>query len=145
MTKEEDPLNSSVISIIEETNSNLISNVEYEEKISNHLRESKSSYEKRALKIEIIGFSFVLLCNFTRAINGLLMKFIEKTYAEYFETIPFLFIRAIMIIILASTVSYLTGEKILKPNEIKFKLPFLIRTNFNFFAVSLFTTFFNKD
>ena len=72
MTKEEDPLNSSVISIIEETNSNLISNVEYEEKISNHLRESKSSYEKRALKIEIIGFSFVLLCNFTRAINGLL-------------------------------------------------------------------------
>ena len=100
MTKEEDPLNSSVISIIEETNSNLISNVEYEEKISNHLRESKSSYEKRALKIEIIGFSFVLLCNFTRAINGLLMKFIEKTYAEYFETIPFLFIRAIMIIIL---------------------------------------------
>ena len=39
MTKEEDPLNSSVISIIEETNYNLISNVEYEEKISNHLRE----------------------------------------------------------------------------------------------------------
>ena len=139
MTKEEDPLNSSVISIIEETNSNLISNVEREENMSNHLRESKTSYEKRALKTEIIGFSFVLLCNFTRAINGLLMKFIEKTYAEYFETIPFLFIRAIMIIILASTVSYLTGEKILKPNEIKFKLPFLIRTNFNFFAVSLFT------
>ena len=139
MTKEEDPLNSSVISIIEETNSNLISNVEREENTSNHLRESKTSYEKRALKTEIIGFSFVLLCNFTRAINGLLMKFIEKTYAEYFETIPFLFIRATMIIMLASTVSYLTGEKILKPNEIKFKIPFLIRTNFNFFAVSLFT------
>ena len=33
MTKEEDPLNTSVVSIIEETNSNLINNIEYEEKI----------------------------------------------------------------------------------------------------------------
>jgi len=139
MNKEEDPLNSSVVSIIEETNSNLMQNIENEEKISSHLRESKTSYEKRAIKVEIIGFSFVLLCNFTRAINGLLMKYIEKTYPEYFETIPFLFIRAIMIVFLALSTSYLTGEKILKPSEIKFKLPFLIRTNFNFFAVSLFT------
>ena len=139
MNKEEDPLNSSVVSIIEETNSNLMQNIETEEKISSHLRESKTSYEKRAKKVEIIGFSFVLLCNFTRAINGLLMKYIEKTYPEYFETIPFLFIRAIMIIFLALSTSYITGEKILKPSEIKFKLPFLIRTNFNFFAVSLFT------
>ena len=98
MNKEEDPLNSSVVSIIEETNSNLMQNIENEEKISSHLRESKTSYEKRAIKVEIIGFSFVLLCNFTRAINGLLMKYIEKTYPEYFETIPFLFIRAIMIV-----------------------------------------------
>ena len=139
MNKEEDPLNSSVVSIIEETNSNLMQNIENEEKISSHLRESKTSYEKRAIKVEIIGFSFVLLCNFTRAINGLLMKYIEKTYPEYFETIPFLFIRATMIVFLALSTSYLTGEKILKPSEIKFKLPFLIRTNFNFFAVSLFT------
>ena len=137
--EEEDPLNTSYISIIEETNSNLLSNVEYEEKISSHLRESKTSYEKRAIKVEIIGFSFVLLCNFTRAINGLLMKYIEKSYPEYFETIPFLFIRATMIIILALSTSFLTKEKILRPNEIKFKLPFLIRTNFNFFAVSLYT------
>ena len=139
MNKEENLLDSSVISIIEETNSNLMNNVEYDEKISTHLRESKTSYEKRAKKDEIIGFSFVLLCNFTRAINGLLMKYIEKTYSEYFETIPFLFIRASMIITLALSTSYLTREKILKPNEIKFKIPFLIRTNFNFFAVSLFT------
>ena len=137
--EEENPLNSSFISIIEETNSNLLSNVEYEEKISNHLRESKTSYEKKAIKVEIIGFCFVLLCNFTRAINGLLMKYIEKSYPEYFETIPFLFIRAIMIITLALSTSYLTKEKILRPNEIQFKLPFLIRTNFNFFAVSLYT------
>ena len=106
MSKEEEPLNTSVISIIEETNSNLMNNIEYEEKISNHLRESKTSYEKRAIKDEIIGFSFVLVCNFTRAINGLLMKYIEKSYPEYFETIPFLFIRASMIITLALTTSY---------------------------------------
>ena len=137
--EEENPLNTSYISIIEETNSNLLSNVEYEEKISSHLRESKTSYEKRAIKVEIIGFSFVLLCNFTRAINGLLMKYIEKSYPEYFETIPFLFIRAIMIISLSLSTSYCTNERILRPNEIKFKLPFFIRTNFNFFAVSLFT------
>ena len=33
MSKEEEPLNTSVISIIEETNSNLMNNIEYEEKI----------------------------------------------------------------------------------------------------------------
>ena len=134
-----DPLNISVISLIEDTNSNFINNVEYNDKISEHLRESKTSYERKAIKNEIIGYSFVLLCNFTRAINGILMKHIEKTYPEYFETIPFLFIRAIMIISLASSTSYCTNERILRPNEIKFKLPFFIRTNFNFFAVSLFT------
>ena len=139
MKKEEELLNSSVVSIIEETNSNINQNIDYEENISNHLRESKTSYEKRALKDEIIGFSFVLTCNFTRAINGLLMKYIEKTYPNYFETIPFLFIRASMIITLALSTSFLTKERILRFNEIKFKLPFLIRTNFNFFAVSLYT------
>ena len=139
MKKEEELLNSSVVSIIEETNSNLNQNIDYEENISNHLRESKTSYEKRALKDEIIGFSFVLTCNFTRAINGLLMKYIEKTYPNYFETIPFLFIRASMIITLALSTSFLTKERILRFNEIEFKLPFLIRTNFNFFAVSLYT------
>ena len=98
-----------------------------------------SSFQRKAIKNEIIGYLFVLLCNFTRAINGLLMKYIEKSYPEYFETIPFLFIRAIMIISLSLSTSYCTNERILRPNEIKFKLPFFIRTNFNFFAVSLFT------
>lgn len=136
---ETDPLNASIISVIEETNTNLVNNIEYDERISEHLRESKTSFERKAIKNEIIGYSFVLMCNFTRAINGLLMKYIEKSYPEYFETIPFLFIRAIMIISLALSTSYCTNEKILRPNEIKFKLPFFIRTNFNFFAVSLFT------
>ena len=136
---DKDSLNVSVISIIEDTNSNFVNNVEYDDKISEHLRESISSFERKAIKNEIIGYFFVLTCNFTRAINGLLMKYIEKSYPEYFETIPFLFIRAIMIITLASSTSYFTKERILRPNEIKFKLPFFIRTNFNFFAVSLFT------
>lgn len=134
-----DPLNVSVISLIEETNSNLVNNVEYDDRISEHLRESKTSYERREIKNEIIGFLFVLTCNFTRALNGLLMKYIEKTYPDYFETVPFLFIRAIMIISLATSTAYCTNERILRPSEIKFKLPFFIRTNFNFFAVSLFT------
>ena len=136
---DKDSLNASVISLIEDTNSNYVSNAEYDDKISEHLRESVSSFERKAIKNEIIGYGFVLICNFTRAINGLLMKYIEKTYPEYFETIPFLFIRAIMIISLATSTAYCTTERILRPNEIQFKLPFFIRTNFNFFAVSLFT------
>ena len=66
------------------------------------------------------------------------MKYIEKSYPEYFETIPFLFIRAIMIISLVISTSYCTNEKILRPNEIIFKLPFFIRTNFNFFYCKSF-------
>ena len=139
LLNETDPLNISVISLIEETNTNLVNNIEYNERISEHSRESKTSYEKREIKNELIGYTFVIICNFTRAINGLLMKHIEKAYSEYFETIPFLFIRATMIISLAFSTSYFTNERILRPSEIKFKLPFLIRTNFNFFAVSLFT------
>ena len=81
---ETDPLNASVISVIEETNTNLVNNIEYDERISEHLRESKTSFERKAIKNEIIGYSFVLMCNFTRAINGLLMKYIEKSYPEYF-------------------------------------------------------------
>ena len=63
------------------------------------------------------------------------MKYIEKTYPDYFETVPFLFIRAIMKISLIISTAYCTNERILKPNEITF----FIRKNFNFFAVSLFT------
>ena len=111
---DKDSLNVSVISIIEDTNSNFVNNVEYDDKISEHLRESISSFERKAIKNEIIGYFFVLTCNFTRAINGLLMKYIEKSYPEYFETIPFLFIRAIMIIYLATSTSYFTKERIFK-------------------------------
>ena len=79
---DKDSLNASVISLIEDTNSNYVSNAEYDDKISEHLRESVSSFERKAIKNEIIGYGFVLICNFTRAINGLLMKYIEKTYPE---------------------------------------------------------------
>ena len=48
-----DPLNISVISLIEETNSNLVNNIEYDDRISEHLRESKTSYERREIKNEI--------------------------------------------------------------------------------------------
>ena len=118
LLNETDPLNISVVSLIEETNTNLVNNIEYDERISQHLRESKSSYEKKEIKNELIGYSFVILCNFTRAINDLLMKHIEKAYSEYFETIPFLFLMAIMIISLAFSTSYCTNERILRPNEI---------------------------
>ncbi len=37
-----DPLNGSVISLIEEINSNLVNSVEYDDRISEHLRESKT-------------------------------------------------------------------------------------------------------
>ena len=129
----------SVISIIEEDAANLTNNCVIEDNMVEHIRESKTTFEKKAIRDEIIGFAYVLTCNFTRAINGMLMKFIERTYSSYFETIPFLLIRAIMIMSLSLSFSFIWKQPILKPNEIKFKLPFLIRTNFNFFAVSLFT------
>lgn len=129
----------SVISLIEEDTANLTNNFIVEENMVDHIRETKTSYEKSAMRDEIIGFLFVLACNFTRAVNGMLMKYIEKTYSKYFETIPFLLIRAIMIMSLSLSFSFIWKQPILKPREIKFKIPFLIRTNFNFFAVSLFT------
>ena len=80
MKNEEDLLNKSRISIIEETNSNLMHNIEYEENISNHLRESKTSYEKKALKDEIIGFDYG--SDYSRSLAS-----IEQEAVEYKKTI----------------------------------------------------------
>ena len=59
--------------------------MEYDERISENLRESKTSYEKREIKNEIIIFLFVLTCNFTRTLNGLLMKYIEEDLSRLFR------------------------------------------------------------
>lgn len=107
--------------------------------INNHRDNSISSFSKKQEKNEILGFLLVLLCNFLRAMNALLMKFIEKKYSLYFESVSFLAIRAIMIIFLAWLYSYLTNNKILKFSEIDCKIYFLLRTNLNYFSVLFFT------
>ncbi len=66
-------------------------------------------------------------------------KLVQKTYPNDFHSIQFLFLRSFCILLLSIITSYITKKKILKFSEIKIKLWFFIRTNFNFLGVASMT------
>lgn len=91
------------------------------------------------VKNEKIGLFYVLLANFFWAFNSFYLKIVQRTYPKYFRSVPFLFIRAFMILTIAYTWGYIKREHILYPKEINHKFFFFIRTNLNFFSVAFFT------
>ena len=98
----------------------------------------RSSIKSQGTK-ERYGALFVLGANFVWAFNSFFTKIIQRTYPNYFHTVPFLFIRGIMIMFLSFSAAYYQNEHILRPSEISHKIYFFIRTNLNFFSVTFFT------
>ena len=96
---------------------------------------SETSSIKKKTSVENFGIFLLLVCNFTRACNSLLIKYAQKKYHEIYHTIPFLFYRAIFILFLSQIITTIKGEHILYPHEIKARLYFFLRTNLNFFGV----------
>ena len=115
--------------------------------ISNNLKEDfLNKYEKKSTtesikqiyRNEKLGITYVLLAHFCWGTNSVYLKWVQRTFSEYFRTIPFLFFRGIMILIIATGVSFYNNEHILRWHEIDLKFCFFIRTNLNFFSVALF-------
>jgi drug/metabolite transporter (DMT)-like permease len=96
---------------------------------------SETSSIKKKTSVENFGIFLLLVCNFTRACNSLLIKYAQKKYHDIYHTIPFLFYRAIFILFLSQIITTIKGEHILYPHEIKARLYFFLRTNLNFFGV----------
>jgi drug/metabolite transporter (DMT)-like permease len=97
--------------------------------------ETESTRQKREIKNENFGIILIIICNLTRSLNSLLIKYAQKKYNDIYHTIPFLFYRAIFLLFLSQIITTIKGEHILYPNEIKERLYFFLRTNLNFFGV----------
>jgi drug/metabolite transporter (DMT)-like permease len=97
--------------------------------------ETESTRQKREIKNENFGIILIIICNLTRSLNSLLIKYAQKKYNDIYHTIPFLFYRAIFLLFLSQIITTIKGEHILYPNEIKERFYFFLRTNLNFFGV----------
>ena len=85
------------------------------------------------LSRERLGMFLALIGTFFLSLNCFYAKVILKTYPEDFDSIEFLFMRGLSIIIYGSFHTYYTKQKVLKISELPLKFWFLIRANANFF------------
>lgn len=99
----------------------------------------KDIASNEALHNEYIGMLLCVLSTFFQAFGAFYTKVIQRAYPTKFHTVPFLFLRSFMIVILASFHTWFCGLRILYPSEIPLKKWFIYRTNMNFFGMSFFT------
>lgn len=100
---------------------------------------SSHSEKKDFFKHENFGALCVLISHCMWGFNGFYTKLIQRTYPDYFQTVPFLFIRGLMIMTISFSVAYITKHHVLRPHELTHKMYFFIRTNLNFFSMCFFT------
>ena len=79
------------------------------------------------------GMLLGLIGTFFLSLNCFYAKMILKSYPADFDSIEFLFMRGLSIVIYGIIHTFYTKQKILSINELPLKLWFLIRANANFF------------
>ena len=82
---------------------------------------------------ERLGMFLALIATFFLSLNCFYAKVILKTYPEDFDSIEFLFMRGLSIIIYGTFHTFYTKQKVLKISELPLRFWFLIRANANFF------------
>ena len=87
----------------------------------------------KRLSRERFGMFLGLIGTFFLSLNCFYAKVIIRTYPNDFDSIEFLFMRGLSIVIYGIIHTYYTKQKILPINELPLKLWFLIRANANFF------------
>lgn len=102
--------------------------------LSESTSEAASTIQKK-IQTQKYGIFLITCCNFIRALNSLVTKFTQRTYPDMYHTVPFLFYRAIFMIIIVLIYTKITKEHILWPSEIQQRMYFFLRTNLNFFGV----------
>ena len=87
----------------------------------------------KRLSRERLGMLLALIATFFLSLNCFYAKVILKTYPEDFDSIEFLFMRGLSIIIYGIFQTFYSKQKILKISELPLRFWFLIRANANFF------------
>ena len=87
----------------------------------------------KRLSRERWGMLLGLIGTFFLSLNCFYAKVILKTYPDDFDSIEFLFMRGLSIVIYGIIHTYYTKQKVLSINELPLRLWFLIRANANFF------------
>ena len=87
----------------------------------------------KRLSRERLGMFLALIATFFLSLNCFYAKVILKTYPDDFDSIEFLFMRGLSIIIYGLFQTYYSKQKILKINELPLRFWFLLRANSNFF------------
>ena len=87
----------------------------------------------KRLSRERLGMFLALIATFFLSLNCFYAKVILKTYPEDFDSIEFLFMRGLSIIIYGIFQTFYSKQKILKISELPLRFWFLIRANANFF------------
>ena len=82
---------------------------------------------------ERLGMFLALIATFFLSLNCFYAKVILKTYPEDFDSIEFLFMRGLSIIIYGTFHTFYTKQKVLKISELPLRFWFLLRANANFF------------
>ena len=87
----------------------------------------------KRLSRERWGMLLGLIATFFLSLNCFYAKVIIKTYPEDFDSIEFLFMRGLSIVIYGIIHTFYTKQKIVSMGELPLKFWFLIRANANFF------------
>ena len=87
----------------------------------------------KRLSRERLGMFLALIATFFLSLNCFYAKVILKTYPDDFDSIEFLFMRGLSIIIFGTFQTFYSQQKVLKISELPFRFWFLLRANANFF------------
>ena len=79
------------------------------------------------------GMILSFISTFFLSLNCFYAKIILRAYPNDFDSIEFLFMRGLSIVIYGILHTYITKTEIIKPNNLPLKFWFLLRANMNFF------------
>ena len=79
------------------------------------------------------GMILSFISTFFLSLNCFYAKIILRAYPNDFDSIEFLFMRGLSIVVYGILHTYITKTEIIKPNDLPLKFWFLLRANMNFF------------
>ena len=82
---------------------------------------------------EKTGMFLSFIATFFLSLNCFYAKIILRAYPNDFDSIEFLFMRGLSIVVYGILHTYITKTEIIKPNDLPLKFWFLLRANMNFF------------
>ena len=103
------------------------------ESITAEITSVKTITSSMRIAREKTGMILSFISTFFLSLNCFYAKIILRAYPNDFDSIEFLFMRGLSIVIYGILHTYLTKTEIIKPKDLPLKFWFLLRANMNFF------------